>query len=141
MKCSNCKLSGYNKNNCPRCKEKTEEKINRMLEILPTKTIFIALAYFSLSQAIQRSEKEFLGVKLPDFLGTGGDLLALKSGDAGIILGGMLSLFYEAAGGQEGFDLSILTNWLEKQGLTKEAWEGLTTEGGMVSPSSFVTVV
>ena len=140
MKCSKCKLEGYNKNNCPRCKEKTEERINRMLEILPMKTIFIAIAYFSLSQTIQKSEKEFMGVNLPDFLGTGGDLYALKAGDPGIVLGGMLSLAFEGLVDEEGFDLSILTSWLERQGLTKESFESLTSGESFLSPGSFVTL-
>ena len=120
MKCSNCKLEGYNKNNCPNCQEKNEERINRLIEILPTETVFVSLAYFSLSQTIQRSDKEMFGVAIPDLLGTGGDLYALKSPNAGIVLGGMLSLAFEASRGEEGgFDFSLIENWLERQGITE----------------------
>ena len=90
MKCSVCKLEGYNKNNCPRCKEKNEEKINRLLEILPTETVFVALSYVSLSQLLQKTGTA------ADLLGTGSDLLALKHPDAGIFLGGIMSLGYES---------------------------------------------
>jgi hypothetical protein len=117
MKCSNCKLEGYNKNNCPRCKEKNEERFDRLLEILPTETVFVSIAYFSLSQTIQKRRP------LLDFAGTAGDLLALKSPNAGIVLGGMLSLAYE--GVTDGFDFSPINNWLERQGLTKTAFEDL----------------
>jgi len=116
MKCSNCKLEGYNKNNCPNCKEKNEERINRLIEILPTETVFVSLAYFSLSQTIQKRRP------LLDFAGTGGDLLALRSPNAGIVLGGMLSLAYEA--GTEGW-LEQAEGWLERQGITKASVEGL----------------
>jgi len=116
MKCSNCKLEGYNKNNCPRCKEKNEERINRLIEILPTETVFVSLAYFSLSQTIQKRKP------LLDFAGSAGDLLALRSPNAGIVLGGMLSLAYEA--GTEGW-LEQAEGWLERQGLTKTAFEDL----------------
>jgi len=111
MKCSNCKLEGYNKNNCPNCKEKNEERFNRLLEILPTETAFVSLAYFSLSQAIQKQGS------VTDLLGTAGDLAALKHPNAGIALGGMLSLLFEK--GTDGFDFSFIENWLEKQGITK----------------------
>jgi len=104
MKCSNCKLEGYNKNNCPNCKEKNEERINRLLEILPLKTVFVALAYVSLSQLLQKQGP------VADLLGTGGDLIALKSPDAGIFLGGMASLAVEQAA--DGFDI---VNWFEEQ--------------------------
>jgi hypothetical protein len=104
MKCSKCKLQGYNKNNCPRCKEKDEEKFNRLLEILPFETAFIALAYVSLSQAIQKQGT------VSDLLGSAGDLAALKHPNAGIALGGMLSLAYEGAAGESG-----LVEWLEGQ--------------------------
>jgi len=117
MKCSNCKLEGYNKNNCPRCKEKTEERFNRLIEILPTKTVFVSLAYFSLSQAIQKQGS------VTDLLGTAGDLAALKHPNAGIALGGMLSLLVEGSTG--GFDFSFIENWLEKQGITKGSVERL----------------
>ena len=89
MKCSKCKLQGYNKRNCPACKEKTEKKLNRLLDLLPTETVFVALTYFVLSQELQK-----LGSG-PDILGTAGDLRALKSPDAGIFLGGMASVIYE----------------------------------------------
>jgi len=89
MKCSKCKLQGYNKSNCPACKEKTEKKLNRLLDLLPTDTVFVALTYFVLSQELQK-----LGSG-PDILGTAGDLRALKSPDAGIFLGGMASIIYE----------------------------------------------
>lgn len=102
MKCSNCKLEGYNKNNCPNCKEKEEERINRLLEILPTETVFVSIAYFSLSQAIQKQGT------VTDLLGTAGDLAALKHPNAGIALGGMLSLAYE--GTTEGW-----VAWIEEQ--------------------------
>lgn len=102
MKCSNCKLEGYNKNNCPRCKEKDEERFNRLLEILPTETLFVSIAYFSLSQTIQKQGT------VTDLLGTAGDLAALKHPNAGIALGGMLSLAYE--GTTEGWPA-----WLDEQ--------------------------
>jgi len=102
MKCSNCKLEGYNKNNCPRCKEKTEERINRLLEILPFETVFVSVAYFSLSQTIQKQGT------VTDLLGSAGDLAALKHPNAGIALGGMLSLAYE--GTTEGW-----AAWVEQQ--------------------------
>tara|TARA_Y100000310_G_C20004382_1_gene499999 strand:+ start:99 stop:473 length:375 start_codon:yes stop_codon:yes gene_type:complete len=102
MKCSNCKLEGYNKNNCPRCKEKNEERINRLLEILPFETVFVSIAYFSLSQTIQKQGT------VTDLLGSAGDLAALRHPNAGIALGGMLSLAYE--GTTEGW-----TAWLEEQ--------------------------
>ena len=89
MKCSKCKLPGYNKSNCPACKEKTEKKLNRLLDLLPTETVFVALTYFVLSQELQK-----LGSG-PDILGTAGDLRALKSPDAGMFLGGMASIIYE----------------------------------------------
>ena len=89
MKCSNCKLQGYNKRNCPACKDKNEKKLNRLLDLLPTETVFVALTYFVLSQELQK-----LGSG-PDILGTAGDLRALKSPDAGIFLGGMASVIYE----------------------------------------------
>jgi len=89
MKCSKCKLEGYNKRNCPACKEKREERFNRLLDLLPTETVFVALTYFVLSQELQK-----LGSG-PDVLGTLGDLKALKSPDAGIFLGGMASVIYE----------------------------------------------
>ena len=125
MKCSNCNLDGYNKNNCPRCKEKNEQKFDRLLEILPTETIFVSLAYFSLSQTIQKRRP------LLDFAGSVGDLAALRSPNAGIVLGGMLSLAYEA--GEEGW-IEQAEGWLERQGLTKAGFEGLF--GG----ESFVTI-
>jgi len=111
MKCSNCKLEGYNKNNCPRCKEKEEEKLNRLLDILPFETAFIAISYVSLSQIIQKQGT------VSDLLGSAGDLAALKHPNAGIALGGMLSLAYEGAAGE-----SSLVEWLEKQ---FEAGKGL----------------
>ncbi len=111
MKCSNCKLEGYNKNNCPRCKEKEEEKLNRLLDILPFETAFIAISYVSLSQVIQKQGT------VSDLLGSAGDLAALKHPNAGIALGGMLSLAYEGAAGE-----SSLVEWLEKQ---FEAGKGL----------------
>ena len=111
MKCSNCKLEGYNKNNCPRCKEKEEEKLNRLLEILPFETAFVAISYVSLSQIIQKQGT------VSDLLGSAGDLAALKHPNAGIALGGMLSLAYEGAAGE-----SSLVEWLEKQ---FEAGKGL----------------
>jgi len=117
MKCSNCNLDGYNKNNCPRCKEKNEEKYDRLLEILPTETLFVSIAYFSLSQTIQKQGK------VADLLGSAGDLAALSHPNAGIALGGMLSLAYEGA--TEGFE--ILT-WLEEQG---KAVETLIEAGGI----------
>jgi len=102
MKCSNCKLEGYNKNNCPNCQEKNEERINRLLEILPTETVFVSIAYFSLSQTIQKQGT------VTDLLGTTGDLAALRHPNAGIALGGMLSLAYE--GTTEGW-----AGWIEDQ--------------------------
>ena len=111
MKCSNCKLEGYNKNNCPRCKEKEEEKLNRLLDVLPFETAFIAISYVSLSQIIQKQGT------VSDLLGSAGDLAALKHPNAGIALGGMLSLAYEGAAGESG-----LVEWLEKQ---FEAGKGL----------------
>jgi hypothetical protein len=111
MKCSNCKLEGYNKNNCPRCKEKEEEKLNRLLDVLPFETAFIAISYVSLSQIIQKQGT------VSDLLGSAGDLAALKHPNAGIALGGMLSLAYEGAAGE-----SSLVEWLEKQ---FEAGKGL----------------
>ncbi len=129
MKCSNCKLEGYNKNNCPRCKEKNEERFDRLLEILPTETVFVSIAYFSLSQTIQKRRP------LLDFAGTAGDLLALKSPNAGIVLGGMLSLAYEA--GTEGW-LERAEGWLERQGITKGTLESLT-KGELFEAGSFVS--
>jgi len=123
MKCSNCKLEGYNKNNCPNCREKNEERINRLMEILPTETVFVSLAYFSLSQTIQKRRP------LLDFAGSTGDLLALRHPNAGIALGAMLSLAYEA--GTEGW-LERAEGWLERQGLTKEGFEGLFGGEGFV---------
>jgi len=102
MKCSVCKLQGYNRNNCPNCKEKNEERINRLLEILPTETVFVSIAYFSLSQTIQKQGT------VTDLLGTAGDLKALNHPNAGIALGGMLSLAYE--GTTEGW-----AAWIEEQ--------------------------
>jgi hypothetical protein len=104
MKCSNCKLEGYNKNNCPRCKEKEEERINRLLDVLPYETAFVAISYVSLSQIIQKQGT------VSDLLGSAGDLAALKHPNAGIALGGMLSLAYEGSAGELG-----LVNWLEEQ--------------------------
>ena len=104
MKCSNCKLKGYNKNNCPRCKEKQEERFNRLLEILPTETLFVALAYFSLSQTIQKQGT------VTDFLGSAGDLAALTHNNSGITLGAMLSLAYEGA-----TETNTIIEWLELQ--------------------------
>ena len=124
MKCSNCKLEGYNKNNCPNCKEKNEERFNRLLEILPTETLFISIAYFSLSQTIQKQGT------VTDLLGTAGDLAALKHPNAGIALGGMLSLAFE--GGKGDFDTSAVESWLERQGLTKAGFEGLFGGKGFV---------
>lgn len=118
MKCSNCNLDGYNKNNCPRCKEKNEQKFDRLLEVLPTETLFVSIAYFSLSQTIQKQGT------VTDLLGTAGDLAALKHPNAGIALGGMLSLAYEGVS-TDGFDFSAIDNWLERQGLTKAGFEGL----------------
>ena len=118
MKCSNCNLDGYNKNNCPRCKEKNEVKFDRLLEILPTETLFVSIAYFSLSQTIQKQGT------VTDLLGTAGDLAALKHPNAGIALGGMLSLAYEGVS-ENGFDFSFVENWLEKQGITKGSVERL----------------
>ena len=118
MKCSNCKLEGYNKNNCPRCKEKNEERFDRLLEILPTETAFVSLAYFSLSRTIQKQGT------VTDLLGTAGDLAALKHPNAGIALGGMLSLAYEGVS-KDGFDFSFVENWLERQGITKGSVAGL----------------
>jgi len=118
MKCSNCKLEGYNKNNCPRCKEKNEERFDRLLEVLPLQTAFVSLAYFSLSRTIQKQGA------VTDLLGTAGDLAALKHPNAGIALGGMLSLAYEGAS-KDGFDFSAIDSWLERQGLTKTAFEDL----------------
>ena len=129
MKCSNCNLDGYNKNNCPRCKEKNEQKFNRLLEILPTETLFVSIAYFSLSQTIQKQGT------VTDLLGTAGDLAALKHPNAGIALGGMLSLAFEGLVDEEGFDLSILTNWLERQGITEASIEGLA-KGELFKPGS-----
>ena len=93
------------------------------MEILPTETVFVSLAYFSLSQTIQKQGP------LSDFAGSGGDLLALRSPNAGIVLGGMLSLAYEA--GTEGW-LERAEGWLERQGLTKEGFEGLFGGKGFV---------
>lgn len=130
MKCSNCKLEGYNKNNCPNCKEKQEERFNRLLEILPLQTVFVSLAYFSLSQTIQKQGS------VTDLLGTTGDLAALKHPNAGIALGGMLSLAYE--GGAGAFDFSSVENWLEKQGITKGSLESLA-KGELYEAGSFVS--
>ena len=130
MKCSNCKLEGYNKNNCPNCKEKQEERFNRLLEILPLQTVFVSLAYFSLSQTIQKQGS------VTDLLGTTGDLAALKHPNAGIALGGMLSLAYE--GGTGAFDFSLIENWLEKQGITKASVESLA-KGELFEAGSFVS--
>jgi len=130
MKCSVCKLEGYNKNNCPNCKEKQEERFNRLLEILPLQTVFVSLAYFSLSQTIQKQGS------VTDLLGTTGDLAALKHPNAGIALGGMLSLAYE--GGTDGFDFSLIENWLEKQGITKGTVESLA-KGELYEAGSFVS--
>jgi hypothetical protein len=111
MKCSNCKLEGYNKNNCPRCKEKEEEKLNRLLEILPFETAFVAISYVSLSQIIQKQKHDpSFADKIKDFLGSAGDLAATRHPNAGIALGGMLSLAYEGAAGESG-----LVEWLEEQ--------------------------
>jgi len=141
MKCSNCKLEGYNKNNCPGCKEEKEERFDRLLEILPTETVFVSLAYFSLSRTIQKQgENPTFGEKVKDFLGSTGDLAALNHPNAGIALGGMLSLAYEGAKGDDGgfdfsaFDFSAIDSWLERRGLTKAGFEGLF--GG----ESFVTI-
>jgi len=125
MKCSNCNLEGYNKNNCPRCKEKNEQKFDRLLEILPTETLFVSIAYFSLSQTIQKRRP------LLDFAGSVGDLAALRHPNAGIALGGMLSLAYEA--GEEGW-LERADKWFERQGLTKTAFEDL------IGGKSFVSI-
>jgi len=115
MKCSNCNLDGYNKNNCPRCKEKNEQKFDRLLEILPTETLFVSLAYFSLSQTIQKRRP------ILDFAGSVGDLAALRSPNAGIVLGGMLSLAYEA--GEEGW-VERAEGWFEEQlGKAGEVYE------------------
>jgi len=111
MKCSKCKLKGYNKNNCPECKEKEEEKFNRLLDVLPFETAFIAISYVSLSQLIQKQGT------VADLLGSAGDLAALRHPNAGIALGGMLSLAYEGAAGESG-----LVEWLEGQ---FEAGKGL----------------
>jgi len=111
MKCSKCKLQGYNKNNCPECKEKEEEKFNRLLDVLPFETAFIAISYVSLSQLIQKQGT------VADLLGSAGDLAALRHPNAGIALGGMLSLAYEGAAGESG-----LVTWLEEQ---FEAGKGL----------------
>jgi len=127
MKCSNCNLDGYNKNNCPRCKEKNEERFDRLLEILPTETLFVSIAYFSLSQTIQKQGT------VTDLLGTAGDLAALKHPNAGIALGGMLSLAYEGVS-ENGFDFSFADDWLERQGLTKTAFEDL------IGGKSFVSI-
>jgi len=124
MKCSNCNLDGYNKNNCPRCKEKNEARFDRLLEILPTETVFVSIAYFSLSQTIQKRRP------LLDFAGSVGDLAALRHPNAGIALGGMISLAYEA--GEEGW-LERADNWLETQGLTKTAFEDLLGGKSFVS--------
>jgi len=113
MKCSNCKLEGYNKNNCPNCQEKNEERFNRLLDILPTETLFVSIAYFSLSQTIQKQGT------VTDLLGTAGDLAALKHPNAGIALGGMLSLAFEGA--TEGFDI---VNWFEEQAKAFETLSG-----------------
>jgi len=130
MKCSNCNLDGYNKNNCPRCKEKNEQKFDRLLEILPTETLFVSIAYFSLSQTIQKQGT------VTDLLGSVGDLAALKHPNAGIALGGMLSLAYE--GGTDGFDFSSIENWLERQGITKGSLESLA-KGELYEEGSFVS--
>jgi len=111
MKCSKCKLQGYNKVNCPKCKEKEEEKFNRLLDVLPFETAFIAISYVSLSQLIQKQGT------VADLLGSAGDLAALRHPNAGIALGGMLSLAYEGAAGESG-----LVEWLEGQ---FEAGKGL----------------
>ena len=87
---------------------KEEEKLNRLLDILPFETAFIAISYVSLSQVIQKQGT------VSDLLGSAGDLAALKHPNAGIALGGMLSLAYEGAAGE-----SSLVEWLEnnlKQG-------------------------
>ena len=112
MKCSRCKLKGYNKNNCPACKEKTEERLNRVIDLMPTETYLIALTYFVLSQEMQKR-----GIA-SDILGTGADLMALKSPNAGIFLGGMSSALFEVA--EEGFlektvsDLESFIDWSKK---------------------------
>tara|TARA_Y100000310_G_scaffold190138_1_gene190098 strand:+ start:35 stop:436 length:402 start_codon:yes stop_codon:yes gene_type:complete len=118
MKCSKCKLVGYNKNNCPKCKEKQEEKFNRMLEILPFETAFVSIAYFSLSQAIQKQGT------VADLLGSAGDLAAIKHPNAGIALGGMLSLVYE---GVKEDTFQDAATWLEDQfGKIVKATETIT---------------
>ena len=67
------------------------------------KLLFIAISYVSLSQVIQKQGT------VSDLLGSAGDLAALKHPNAGIALGGMLSLAYEGAAGE-----SSLVEWLEK---------------------------
>ena len=132
MKCSKCKLQGYNKNNCPKCKEKEEERFNRLLEILPFETAFIAISYVSLSQAIQKQGT------VSDLLGSAGDLAALKHPNAGIALGGMLSLAYEGAAGESG-----LVTWLEEQlAAGKGFYEAATDPGkSLVGPDVGISVV
>ena len=132
MKCSNCKLEGYNKNNCPRCKEKEEEKLNRLLEILPFETAFIAISYVSLSQLIQKQGT------VSDLLGSAGDLAATRHPNAGIALGGMLSLAYEGAAGESG-----LVEWLEGQfAAGKTLYEAATDPSKSLAPvSAGITVI
>jgi hypothetical protein len=126
MKCSNCKLEGYNKNNCPRCKEKEEEKLNRLLDVLPFETAFVAISYVSLSQIIQKQGT------VADLLGSAGDLAALKHPNAGIALGGMLSLAYEGAAGESG-----LVEWLEEQfAAGKTLYEAATDPSKSLAPVS-----
>jgi hypothetical protein len=132
MKCSNCKLEGYNKNNCPRCKEKEEEKLNRLLDILPFETAFIAISYVSLSQIIQKQGT------VTDLLGSAGDLAATRHPNAGIALGGMLSLAYEGAAGE-----SSLVEWLEKQfEAGKTLYEAATDPSkSLVGPDVGISVI
>jgi hypothetical protein len=132
MKCSNCKLEGYNKNNCPRCKEKEEERMNRLLGILPFETAFVAISYVSLSQIIQKQGT------VSDLLGSAGDLAALKHPNAGIALGGMLSLAYEGAAGE-----SSLVEWLEEQfAAGKTLYEAATDPSkSLVGPDVGISVI
>ena len=132
MKCSNCKLEGYNKNNCPRCKEKEEEKLNRLLEILPFETAFVAISYVSLSQLIQKQGT------VSDLLGSAGDLAATRHPHAGIALGGMLSLAYEGAAGESG-----LVEWLEEQfAAGKTLYEAATDPSkSLVGPDVGISVI
>ena len=74
----------------------------------------LLLSLLAMSHSTQVIQKQGT---VSDLLGSAGDLAALKHPNAGIALGGMLSLAYEGAAGE-----SSLVEWLEKQ---FEAGKGL----------------